>query len=58
MAKKHLSLRRKITSPFAPEKHQSNAALNPHIYRELCIAVSVASIFSATIQKRSSGCHG
>jgi hypothetical protein len=37
MAKKYWSVGPKITSPFAPEKHQSNAASNPHIHRELCL---------------------
>jgi hypothetical protein len=57
MAKKYSSVWPKITSPFAPEKQQSNAASIPHVYRELCLAFPVASIFSATSQKRPSGCH-
>ena len=58
MAKKYSSLCPEITSPSAPEKQQSNAASNPRVYRGLCLAFSVASIFSATNQKRSSDCHG
>ena len=38
MAKKYSSLCPKITSPFAPEKQESNATSNPHIYQELCLA--------------------
>ncbi len=58
MAKKYSSVPSKITSPFAQVKRKSNAASNPHIYPGIVLTVSVASIFSATSQKRSSGCHG
>jgi hypothetical protein len=46
MAKKYSSVCPKITSPFDPEKHQSNAASNPHICRELCFAFRGGQVLS------------
>ncbi len=54
MAKKYSSVRPKITSPLAEIQCSLESAYLPGIV----LTVSVTSIFSATSQKRSSGCQG
>jgi hypothetical protein len=54
MAKKYLSARTKITSPFAEIQCSLESAYLPGIM----LTVSVPSIFAPTNQKPSSGCKG